>query len=308
MDRATVERMLHRIKGAFYPADPNVSGIKSKVITDDPSFPPTKYVFKFFHLKSQISLTSKASTQSVAMAGVALNFIGALGSGLIGAIPLIKGNVHPPPDQTTTVQIQLGQNATQGASLGGNLPGVSLWDEQGEAIGSSIGGEQLPQGNFKNVQIVAHPNVGNVPAAYVSISASGDDAVCVAFVTIIQANGDSSSFTGDVAAQCGATWFESSINLGTDGEHPRCVWIDKNGSDGLQDQGFGFHVRDFFGTDAQGIAYGANNDLMCKSGPRFRMYQQLKAKDQSSSTTHHSNTTRTAPTRIHPRSSTIQAP
>jgi hypothetical protein len=149
----------------------------------------------------------------------------------------------------------------------GDLPGVSLWDEQGEAIGSSTGGGQLKQGNFKDVKIVAHPNVGNVPAAYVSISASGDDAVCIAFVTITQANGDSSTFTGDVPAQCGATWFETSINLGTDGAHPKCVWIDKNGSDGLQDQGFGFHVRDFFGTDAQGKAYANNSDLMCKSGP-----------------------------------------
>lgn len=153
-------------------------------------------------------------------------------------------------------------------------------------MGRTRGGDRLvywwcllPRGNFKDVQIVAHSNVGNVPAAYVSISASGDDAVCVAFVTISQANGDSSTFTGDVPAKCGATWFESSINLGTNGQHPKCVWIDQNGSDGLQDQGFGFHVRDFFGTVEQGNAYDGNTDLMCKSGPRFRMYQQLKAKE-----------------------------
>jgi hypothetical protein len=103
--------------------------------------------------------------------------------------------------------------------------------------------------------------------------------VCIAFVTITQANGDSSTFTGDVPAQYGATWFESSINLGTDGSHPKGVWIDKNGSGGLQDQDFGFHVRDFFGTDAQGTAYANNSDLMCKSGPRFRMYPQLKTKE-----------------------------
>ena len=213
------------------------------------------------------------------MAGVAANFIGFAATGAFGVVPLIQELFPPPADQTTTIRIQLGQNATQGASLGGNLPGVSLWDEQGEAIGSSTGGGQLPQGNFKDVKIVAHPNVGNVPAAYVSISASGDDAVCIAFVTITQANGDSSTFTGDVPAQCGATWFESSITLGTDGSHPQCVWIDKNGSDGLQDQGFGFHVRDFFGTKAQGTAFVGNSDLMCKSGPRFRMYPQLKAKE-----------------------------
>ena len=103
--------------------------------------------------------------------------------------------------------------------------------------------------------------------------------MCVSFVNITQANGDSSTFTGDVPAQCGAILFESEIPLGTDGEHHKCVWIDGDGSNGLLDQGFGFHVRDFFGTEAQGAAYANNSDMMCMSGPRFRMYPTLKAKE-----------------------------
>jgi hypothetical protein len=38
-------------------------------------------------------------------------------------------------------------------------------------------------------------------------------------------------------------------------------------------------VRDFFDTNAQGTACANNSDLMCKSGLRFRMYPQLKAKE-----------------------------
>ena len=207
------------------------------------------------------------------MAGIALNYIGFLASGAIGTIPLIKQHFDSPKtSHTTTVRIGLGHNAAQNVTSGGNLPGVSLWNEQGKAIGSSTGGKWRSQSSFADVQISAHPNIGDDSAAYVSISADNDDAVCVAYVTVSQANGDSSTFTGDVAAKCGATHYESSTTLGADGSHPQCVWISK-------DQGIGFHVRDFFGTDAQAKAYASNSDLMCKSGPRFRMYRQLDAKD-----------------------------
>ena len=61
------------------------------------------------------------------MAGVAANFIGLVAFGVIGTIPLVKNLFDTPQtDQTTIVRIQLGQNFTPGASLGGNLPGVSL--------------------------------------------------------------------------------------------------------------------------------------------------------------------------------------
>jgi hypothetical protein len=215
------------------------------------------------------------------MAGIALNYIGFLASGAIGTIPLIKQHFDSPKtSHTTTVRIGLGHNATTNAILGGNLPGVSLWNEQGKAIGSSTGGKPPSQSSFTDVQISAHPNIGDDSAAYVSINAENDDAICVAYVTVSQANGDSSTFTGDVLAKCGATYYESSTTLGTDGSHPKCVWISKNGVNGtVQDQGFGFHVRDFFGTDAQAKAYASNSDLMCESGPRFRMYRQLDAKD-----------------------------
>lgn len=60
---------------------------------------------------------------------------------------------------------------------------------------------------------------------------------------------------------------------------PACIWIDRNRSLGLKHQGFAFHIRDFFGNENQTRDYNENNAIMCKSGPRFRMYENLRAED-----------------------------
>lgn len=137
---------------------------------------------------------------------------------------------------------------------------------------------------------MADPAVGNVPAEYISISNGGDDAICVAGITVTFPSGDKSAWTGDIAAACpdtGAFIFASSNPIvGSDPQgnqqsrqNPHCVWIDRNGSGGIPHQGFGIHLPDFGNevTAAQTDAYLENKKLMCQSGPRFRMYPQLRA-------------------------------
>lgn len=192
-----------------------------------------------------------------------------------GADPLFRlpGLFEPKKDQTSVIKLVLGSTLGDlSSSLSGNVPGVALWDARGRSIGTTTGtSEILGEGNFVNIQVVANSEVGNIRPSYISISNGGDDAICVAGFTIAFPDDTRAAWNGDVAAACGAQTFESLTEFGEDRHKPRCVWIDRSRSLGLKHQGFGLHIGDFFGNEAHLETCNSNVDIMCKSGPRFRM-------------------------------------
>ena len=196
------------------------------------------------------------------------------------AAPIFEKLLAPPADSLHTVRITLGSNATLDASLGGNVPGVALWDQFGRSIGGTKSlGKKGKQGTFRDISVEAHPDVGNITPAYLSIVAGGVDAVCISTVTVTAADGSKFTWGGDVAKACGETAFFISNNPAGPSYTPHCIFIDRDGSTGIKHQGIGIHLDDFLADDAQVKAYGENHDLMCKSGPRFRMYEKLDITD-----------------------------
>ncbi|EXJ66860.1 uncharacterized protein A1O5_10055 [Cladophialophora psammophila CBS 110553] len=166
--------------------------------------------------------------------------------------------------------------------FGGNTPGASLWDFNGGAIGFTDGTSKiLPQGNFVDITVNPNAEAGNIQAAYVSITNGGKDAVCIAGLALTFPDGGRAGFSTNVAAACGAFWSNSNtpvLQQQATGEieNPKCVWIDRDGSNGIPYQGFGIHLPSFSNSNKNlGASYSDNRDLMCKSGPRFRMYPQL---------------------------------
>jgi hypothetical protein len=170
---------------------------------------------------------------------------------------------------------------------------VALWDRLGRSVGTTVASSRkLPEGNFHDIQVVADGAVGNVPAEYLSISSGGNDAICVVGVTVTFPGGDKAGWTADIAAACpntGAFIFPSALQIAAPDQQgnsdvnqtPHCVWIDRDESNGIPHQGFGVHLPDFGNrvTASQADAYFANTDLMCQSGPRFRIYRQLRAEN-----------------------------
>ena len=212
----------------------------------------------------------------------AVNVVAIVSSLAIGSIPFLEKAFAPPADEITTVRIQLGFSNNTAASLGGNAPGVALWDDLGEVIVHAFGeSTNLPQGTFFDQKIVANKTIGNVDATYMSITNGGDDAVCIQSIAVTFPNNDKAGFTGDPPKLCGADWFHSSLPLNDDPSVPipACVWVDRDGSNGLRFQGFGVHIPDFKGTAGMNAQYNASIDTMCKSGPRFRMYESLHTED-----------------------------
>lgn len=129
------------------------------------------------------------------------------------------------------------------------------------------------------------------------IAASGNDAICINYVTVIQATGGTFGFLGDVGKACGASWYYSDTNvMNTDSntsESPvnlnrttsSCFWIDADkadgtGTNGIQHQGFGIHIIDFSSStdikkDGRAKQYSDRKETMCSSAPRFKMYEQM---------------------------------
>ncbi len=224
------------------------------------------------------------------MGALAAEVIGLIGTSLL-SIPIGQGLFAPPVDQITTVRIVLGEATNLAASLSGNRPGVALWDDLGQSIGTSFGTDEiLPQSSLEEIQITANSSVGNAPPSYISIINGGDDAICIAWVTLTFPDGSQATWSGDTAFQCNFDFFESSRQMGTTGPvgagapfTPHCVWLDRDHSGGLRFQGSGFHIRDFFNNANQVEAYSKskNNELVCGSGPRFRMTRHYAQKIQS---------------------------
>jgi hypothetical protein len=138
-------------------------------------------------------------SDDAALAGV-LNVIAAIATGT-GVVPLLSSLFKPqtPPDQTAIVQITLGQGNLSD-SLGGNMPGVNLWDVEGQSIGRAFGSSTIiPQGNTVSNPVVANKTVGNVPAEYMAVTNGGDDAICITTIGITYPTGQRAAFMTNIA-------------------------------------------------------------------------------------------------------------
>jgi hypothetical protein len=130
----------------------------------------------------------------------------------------------------------------------------------------------------------------------VAVAASGNDAVCINFISMTWPGGEQFGFLGDIGTMCGADWYYSDVLTAnydsTSTETPvllnrtsNCVWIDGDGSNGLRFQGFGYHATDFSSSknhdnDGRAAQYHTHPDTMCSSAPRFKMYPKMHVDTQ----------------------------
>lgn len=113
-------------------------------------------------------------------------------------------------------------------------------------------------------------------AAYILLSNMDDDAVCISAVYITETKTTTTWF-GDVGKQCGMTWYQSNRRVGESGQTPACVWLDNDGSDGINSQAMSFHIPDMIANDDRVAQFGEDIDSLCKSSPRFSYWGDLEA-------------------------------
>lgn len=202
----------------------------------------------------------------------ALN-VGAMGVGVLMMLPelLPQHDAHQ-----TIVRVGVGMSSNSNDETKGNTPGIHLWDIMGRSVGSTYGSPDiLKDGEFSDISIPFDDGVGRVPSEYISVVNGGDDALCIAYLALTQPDGTKKVWWGDVGKRCDADWYASELKTGDDDYKPACIWIDRDGSNGLHFQGFGLHINDFAATQERANQYNSSKDLMCKSDPRFKMYEKM---------------------------------
>jgi len=211
------------------------------------------------------------------MANVAFNVIGLL-FGAIAMAPMLESMLPSKSDRETTIRIGVGTSIHGSDTTGGNVPGIRLFDVMGRDIGEARGSKSvIADGGFKDIVVTADSDKQGRQAQYISVSKGGNDALCISYISATWPDGQQKAWYGDVGYQCGGFWYNSQTIIGDDNYQPKCVWIDGDKSNGITTQGLGVHITDFTATKERAQAYADDQDTMCKSKPRFHLYDNLKS-------------------------------
>ena len=201
-------------------------------------------------------------------------------------VPLVREFFPPDNAGQTTVRFGVG-TAKPGeeskASTGGSRPRIVLFGTNGNRIGIDDPKTESYIGESQHPDIPVFPlQRGNTETAeYISITASGKDAVCISYIAITVPNGDYYSFIGNTPVKCGAVWYESrAIMAGTD-VRPQCFWLS---SDDRFLQGLSFRLSDFTNPNATKMEalskqYDDQPDSLCKSQPRIGLWKTMTEKN-----------------------------
>jgi len=155
-----------------------------------------------------------------AAAGAAFQAIAFLSGLTLGILPLVL----PPPEIPTSpltqghslVRFGIGMNATSSETLGGTIPSVQVWNEEGVYIGKAASSpkSKIEAGTFKTVTVYHNDSYKFQQPTYVAI-AGGSDAVCLAYIAQAWPDGTQLGWLGDMGRYCGAPWYFSNLYVNT---------------------------------------------------------------------------------------------
>ncbi len=213
------------------------------------------------------------------MATMALNVVGAI-AGVVGIGMMIPGLIPDKDKHEPIVRIAAGLTSNTEDTTSGNTPGVTLYDIMGRMIGSTEGkADIIKDGAFTDIKVPFNEGVGTKPAEYIAVTDGGNDALCIAYISLTNPDGGKHVWYGDIGKACGHPWYHSMLKTGKIGAsekegydyQPACVWIDRDRSNGLPYQGLGIHLYDFEATEERAKMYTDDKDQMCRVAPRYRM-------------------------------------
>jgi hypothetical protein len=146
------------------------------------------------------------------MAGTILDIIAFIGDtvlGILQLVPLDNNQVSSGAQSIVRVCAALYEDISD---FGGDTPGITLWNEDGKRLGSTIPStEQVEAGSF--VDIVVPINPPNQQPTYLKIE-GGANSVCVAYISHTWPDGTKRGWLGDIGKQCGKQWYYSDIEVG----------------------------------------------------------------------------------------------
>ncbi|KAF2689398.1 hypothetical protein K458DRAFT_484129 [Lentithecium fluviatile CBS 122367] len=242
------------------------------------------------------------------MAGIAAE----LGLGVAFALMFLAPSLDQSQNDSPKirVQIKVGLESADGdeyereevyknLNMGGAVPNVVLFNANGDRIAyhRNEGGNEKMEHNAPHDIFAEYFDQGSTQTPeYISVTASGSDAVCITSVSVTPPNTKEmwAFLPGEIAAECagqGKTWpwFYSQASITVKSEdgfteenvRPRCLWIDRSSEEqaaSVPFEGFSAHLPDFKVDNSKWEEW--ENDLfqMCASGARFEVYEHMNEK------------------------------
>ncbi|KUJ23952.1 uncharacterized protein LY89DRAFT_744511 [Mollisia scopiformis] len=208
--------------------------------------------------------------------------------GLTGilSIPALTSMFSPPVPDKILINIGVGANNSQAnitdPNLGGNTPSVALFDVNGVQLGFADGSDSsIIDGGTTQLSVGgAEGSSASETPEYVQLYATGDNAICIAWLTTTSSasdGGDFRTWNGATATFCGLPWYPSTALFpGVETPYtPPCFWMS---SDGRFVDGFSARLTDFFFPGNSGPANSTSTqwaefpDTLCKAPGRQQFY------------------------------------
>jgi hypothetical protein len=130
-------------------------------------------------------------------------------------IPMAKEMFPNPQASSTIVRVAAGLSmpGEGSSSIGGNTPGIGLFDEDGNRIDFKSGTRQgkIGDGNYKDIVVDPIDSGNNHAPSYLSVSGGGEGSICIAYIYITPPSKEFWGFFGDVPKECGGSWYHSNL-------------------------------------------------------------------------------------------------
>ncbi|KAI0967021.1 hypothetical protein F4678DRAFT_465826 [Xylaria arbuscula] len=199
-----------------------------------------------------------------------LDAVGIASFGLF-ASQLKKGNEDA--NSMTYVEVVIGSGDP---TMAGAMPNIAIWNEDGERLGQyKRSSRKVKEGQDEVISITHNEGAHRAEqATYIMLSNPDDDAVCISgiYITDTKVN---TVFFGDVGKLCGMSWGISNRDVGDEHTRPKCVWLDGDGTNGINAQAMSFHIPDVVANPDRLQQYKERQDTLCKSTPRFSFWGNL---------------------------------
>jgi hypothetical protein len=144
------------------------------------------------------------------MADTILNVLGLISGLVLGILPLSLPlrEVQNAPQSIVRVAIGLSDGPFNNSKLKGDTPGITVWNENGERLGSvKPSSNKVEAGSFVDITV---SQSSNQQPTYMRVE-GGSDSICVAYLGHSWPDGTKRGWLGDMGKLCNIQWYYSSV-------------------------------------------------------------------------------------------------
>ena|ERR1700753_861357 len=143
------------------------------------------------------------------MAGLIIDVIALIGDSLLGILQLVPLDSNKVSSGAQSI-VRIGIGLYDGVNiLGGDTPGITVWNEDGDRLGTTQAStQQVKDGSF--VDIIVPQNPPNQQPTYLKVE-GGRNSICMAYISHTWPDGTKRGWLGDIGNMCDKQYYYSNI-------------------------------------------------------------------------------------------------